>query len=236
MFWEGHRLGNPWPVPFTSTPCLEEWKGLNFYYGQCYQANVPPTPPSPPLGGHAPNIHFPKQNFKVTESQGSKLQTGRAGQAIWCLNHDLHLQPRASPWSDSEKAAKTYLSTACPFRCKIIFVPSLAFWPKKWKRRRGRDSSVLRALWNHAHGMESQGFSNALRGQELCSGPARREADWPVASQVSGSLWDSILPWMCAGPSPSLPHCGTRTSSIACYSKPLQSLPHPQAPSITSSN
>lgn len=90
MFWEGHRLGNPWPVPFTSTPCLAEWKGLNFHYGQCYQANVPPTLPSPPLGGHAPDIHFPKQNFKVTESQGSKLQTGRAGQAIWCLNHYLH--------------------------------------------------------------------------------------------------------------------------------------------------
>ena len=67
-----------------------EWKGLNFHYGQCYQVNVPLTPPSPPLGGHAPNIHFPKQNFQVTESQGSKLQTGRAGQAIWCLNHYLH--------------------------------------------------------------------------------------------------------------------------------------------------
>lgn len=51
-----------------------------------------------------------------------------------------------------------------------------------------------RALWNQAYGTESQGLSDALRGQELCRGPARREADSPAASQISGSLWDSILP------------------------------------------
>ena len=182
-------------------------KGFELSLGTMLSGKCSPTLPSPPLGGHAPSVHFPKQNFQVTESQGSKLQTGRAGQAICCLNHYLHRtsKPRASPWSDSEKAAKIFPSTACPFQWKI----SLAFWPKKWKRRRGRVSGVPRALWNQAHGTESQGLSNALRGQNRAGArqDIRLTHQWHLRFQgacatVSYPEWcvqDPLLPSLAMG-------------------------------------
>lgn len=212
---------------YQQTPPVE-WKGLNFHYGQCYQVNVPPTLPSPPLGGHAPNIHFPKQNFQVTESQGSKLQTGRAGQAIWCLNHYLHCTSNLGLLPDQilKRLPRLISARLVLFGAKSSL--SLA-WPfdQKSGRGGGGETAVCREPSGTRHMARNLGLSDALRGQELCRGPARRETDSPAASQISGSLWDSILPWMmCAGPSPSLSHCGTRTSSIASYSKPLPSLPH----------
>lgn len=96
----------------------------------------------------------------------------------------------------------------------------------------GETAVCRRALWNQAYGTESQ--AERAHAARNCRGPARRETDSPAASQTLSGSQDSILPWMmCAGPSPSLSHCGTRTSSIASYSKPLHP-PHSRAPSITS--
>lgn len=155
-----------------------------------------------------PQYSFPKAEFSSHRVSGSKLQTGRAGQAIWCLNHYLHctLQPRASPWSDSERLPRS-ISARLVLWCKIIFVPSLAFWPKKWKRRRGRDSSVLRALepgiW-------------PTSGAERCSAWAVNPVQGPsskvrlITSSISdiGELRQYLYPEWCAGPSPSLSHQG----------------------------
>lgn len=124
-----YRFWKPQPVPSTNTPRLAKRKGSNFHCRQCYLAHAPPRGvPSPLLGAYILRL-FPKAEFSSHKVSGLLVQDWKS----WSSSSQFkpipppHLQPRASPRSNSAKAAKIYFGTACPFQCKRILVPSLAF-------------------------------------------------------------------------------------------------------------
>lgn len=180
----------------------------------------------------------------IFKSQGSKLKAGISGQALCCLNH--YPYPTSNPGLLPDQILKRLPRSSSALLVLFSAKRSLSLaWPFDQKSGRGGEEETemcWEALWNQARSTQSQRLSDAPRGQGLCSGSARREADSQAASpsQVLGSLWDSILPsftWVMWG-GPLLPSLTLWQghASIACYSMPPQSLTHPQAPSITSSN
>lgn len=103
----------------------------------CYLAcsSSPLSLPSPQLGGYVLTIYFSKHNFQVSAQHSRRYSWSSS--SLFKPLPPAHL-PRTSPRLNYEKVTKIYLSTACPFQCKTILVPTLNYWPKKWKGMRWR--------------------------------------------------------------------------------------------------
>lgn len=229
MLWGGHRIRESMASSIHQQPPPQEEGFWTLHYGQL-PSKCSSHSAFPSFGRPCPQYSFPKAEFQVTESRGSKLQTGRAGQAIWCLNHYLHCTSNLGLLLDQilKKVMLHSISARLAPWCTKSSL-SLA-WPLDQKSGRGggERQRCAESPLNQAYGTESQA-ERCSAGQELCRGPARRETDSPAASQISGSLNGTVSypEWCVQDPSPSLSHCGTRTSSIASYSKPLHPPPFP---------